>query len=122
MWFSQIVLAEFWKHFLAILLTFISFHCNAQITVNVVALVAYSAETIMPAINLAAEDSNKVYGPELYFNRSIFGNVNPGDFGSAMQSGVSNYLADLYYKQRLSSSYIVFLPTGKHSSLTYHKI
>ncbi|OQV23370.1 hypothetical protein BV898_02816 [Hypsibius exemplaris] len=81
-------------------------------TVEVVALVAYSADTVMPALTIAAAEANKVYGPDLNFTLRMYGNRNPGDFGDAMQLNISNFLADYYYHQRHSTeSYTIFLPT-----------
>ncbi|OQV16863.1 hypothetical protein BV898_09035 [Hypsibius exemplaris] len=78
-------------------------------TINVVALVASSAETIMPTVKLAATESNTLYAPAIHFNVTIFGNQNPRAYGVALEQNITDLLADFYY----NNSQVVALRDGK---------
>ncbi|OQV22854.1 putative Atrial natriuretic peptide receptor 1 [Hypsibius exemplaris] len=82
----------------------------------VLGLVAYSAETIIPAIELAARESNQLYGSQVTFNHSVIGNPKSGDFCDQFQEAMTSQLAEFYYRRR-SRSYFLLLPTGCSPSI-----
>ncbi|OQV26140.1 hypothetical protein BV898_00262 [Hypsibius exemplaris] len=86
-------------------------------TVHVVATVAYSAETVMPAVQLAARDSNRLYGRDLWFNLSIYGRRDPGAYGTDLEMTIADYLAGFYYRGKDTAAYPIFLPTGHSGSI-----
>lgn len=90
---------------------------DSEINVYVLGLVAYGAENIIPAIELAASESNELYGPRVSFNYSVYGTRKSGDFCDGYTAVISDYLGEFYYRKLKTNKrdHFIFLPTGMSS-------
>ncbi|OQV17219.1 hypothetical protein BV898_08617 [Hypsibius exemplaris] len=94
-------------------------HCKNNVNISILSLVAYGAENIIPALQVAAKDSNDVYAPFLHFHQTIHGRRKGGDYCESFTAAISQYLGKFYYTERSAKSYLLILPTGCSSAINY---
>ncbi|OQV16939.1 hypothetical protein BV898_08945 [Hypsibius exemplaris] len=91
----------------------------SDLSVLVVGLVGYSAETLFPAIELAAKEANQLYGPHVTFNYTVLGDRTSGGHCHQFQELVLSQLAEFYYQQRKNGTHLLLLPTGCSASIVH---